>query len=153
MLEGIDENGNIIQHLITDSQGKASATVNTGNYTIRETKTKEEYKICEDKNVTINWNEELELKIENEKKKGQIKVIKQDKDDPNTKIEGVEFEIQDDEGKIVGLLKTNEFGEAVSSKLPIGNYYIRETKTLENYMLNTEEPLVCITYSKVISSL
>ena len=140
----IDENGNIIQHLITDSQGKASATVNTGNYTIRETKTKEEYKICEDKNVTINWNEELELKIENEKKKGQIKVIKQDKDDPNTKIEGVELEIQDDEGKIVGLLKTNEFGEAVSSKLPIGNYYIRETKTLENYMLNTEEVHVTV---------
>lgn len=140
----IDENGNIIQHLITDSQGKASATVNTGNYIIRETKTKEEYKICEDKNVTINWNEKLELKIENEKKKGQIKVIKQDKDDPNTKIEGVEFEILDDEGKLVGLLKTNELGEAISSKLPIGNYYIRETKTLDNYMLNTEEVHVTV---------
>ena len=140
----IDENGNIIQHLITDSQGKASATVNTGNYIIRETKTKEEYKICEDKNVTINWNEKLELKIENEKKKGQIKVIKQDKDDPNTKIEGVEFEILDDEGKLVGLLKTNELGEAISSKLPIGNYYIRETKTLENYILNTEEVHVMV---------
>ena len=140
----IDENGNIIQHLITDSQGEASATVNTGNYIIRETKTKEEYKICEDKNVTINWNEKLELKIENEKKKGQIKVIKQDKDDPNTKIEGVEFEILDDEGKLVGLLKTNELGEAISSKLPIGNYYIRETKTLENYILNTEEVHVMV---------
>ena len=62
----IDETGNIIDHLVTDSQGKASTTVNTGNYIVRETKTNEEYKIGEEKNVTVKWNENVELKIENE---------------------------------------------------------------------------------------
>jgi len=77
----IDESGNVIQHLITDSDGKASAKVNIGNYKIRETKTKQEYKIGKEESVTVNWNEVVELKIENEKKKGQIKIIKKDKED------------------------------------------------------------------------
>ena len=72
----IDESGNVIQHLITDSDGKASAKVNIGNYKIRETKTKQEYKIGKEESVTVNWNEVVELKIENEKKKGQIKQYK-----------------------------------------------------------------------------
>lgn len=134
----IDETGNIIDHLVTDSQGKASTTVNTGNYIVRETKTNEEYKIGEEKNVTVKWNENVELKIENEKKKGQIKIIKRDKDDFTIKLEGVEFEIQDKDEKLVSILKTDENGEAILSNIPIGNYYIKETKTLENYVLNDE---------------
>lgn len=140
----IDETGNIIDHLVTDSQGKASTTVNTGNYIVRETKTNEEYKIGEEKNVTVKWNEDVELKIENEKKKGQIKIIKRDKDDSTIKLEGVEFEIQDKDEKLVSILKTDENGEAILSNIPIGNYYIKETETLENYVLNEEKMQVTV---------
>lgn len=140
----IDEIGNIIDHLVTDSQGKASTTVNTGNYIVRETKTNEEYKIGEEKNVTVKWNENVELKIENEKKKGQIKIIKRDKDDSTIKLEGVEFEIQDKDEKLVSILKTDENGEAILSNIPIGNYYIKETETLENYVLNEEKMQVTV---------
>ena len=69
----IDASGKIIDHVVTDANGKASTTVNTGNYIVRETKTKQEYSIGVDKSVTVNWNETAELKIENEKKKGKIK--------------------------------------------------------------------------------
>ena len=144
----IDETGNIIDHLVTDSQGKASTTVNTGNYIVRETKTNEEYKIGEEKNVTVKWNENVELKIENEKKKGQIKIIKRDKDDSTIKLEGVKFEIQDKDEKLVSILKTDENGEAILSNIPIGNYYIKETETLENYVLNEEKMQVIVNEKK-----
>ena len=145
----IDETGNIIDHLVTDSQGKASTTVNTGNYIVRETKTNEEYKIGEEKNVTVKWNENVELKIENEKKKGQIKIIKRDKDDSTIKLEGVKFEIQDKDEKLVSILKTDENGEAILSNIPIGNYYIKETETLENYVLNEEKMQVIVNEDSV----
>ena len=145
----IDETGNIIDHLVTDSQGKASTTVNTGNYIVRETKTNEEYKIGEEKNVTVKWNENVELKIENEKKKGQIKIIKRDKDDSTIKLEGVKFEIQDKDEKLVSILKTDENGEAILSNIPIGNYYIKETETLENYVLNEEYMQVIVNEDSV----
>lgn len=145
----IDETGNIIDHLVTGSQGKASTTVNTGNYIVRETKTNEEYKIGEEKNVTVKWNENVELKIENEKKKGQIKIIKRDKDDSTIKLEGVKFEIQDKDEKLVSILKTDENGEAILSNIPIGNYYIKETETLENYVLNEEKMQVIVNEDSV----
>lgn len=145
----IDETGNIIDHLVTDSQGKASTTVNTGNYIVRETKTNEEYKIGEEKNVTVKWNENVELKIENEKKKGQIKIIKRDKDDSTIELEGVKFEIQDKDEKLVSILKTDENGEAILSNIPIGNYYIKETETLENYVLNEEKMQVIVNEDSV----
>ena len=145
----IDETGNIIDHLVTDSQGKASTTVNTGNYIVRETKTNEEYKIGEEKNVTVKWNENVELKIENEKKKGQIKIIKRDKDDSTIKLEGVKFEIQDKDEKLVSILKTDENGEAILSNIPIGNYYIKETETLENYVLKEKKMQVIVNEDSV----
>ena len=42
-------------------------------------------------------------------------------------------------GDKVETIKTNKDGYAISSKLPLGKYYIVETKTLENYILNTEK--------------
>ena len=140
----IDESGNVIQHLITDSDGKASAKVNIGNYKIRETKTKQEYKIGKEESVTVNWNEVVELKIENEKKKGQIKIIKKDKEDSNIGLKGVEFEIRDKDEKLVKILKTDEKGEAITPNLPIGNYYIQEIKTLDNYILNEDKVQVTV---------
>lgn len=140
----IDESGNVIQHLITDSDGKASAKVNIGNYKIRETKTKQEYKIGKEESVTVNWNKVVELKIENEKKKGQIKIIKKDKEDSNIGLKGVEFEIRDKDEKLVKILKTDEKGEAITPNLPIGNYYIQEIKTLDNYILNEDKVQVTV---------
>ena len=140
----IDESGNVIQHLITDSDGKASAKVNIGNYKIRETKTKQEYKIGKEESVTVNWNEVVELKIENEKKKGQIKIIKKDKEYSNIGLKGVEFEIRDKDEKLVKILKTDEKGEAITPNLPIGNYCIQEIKTLDNYILNEDKVQVTV---------
>ena len=117
----IDASGKIIDHVVTDANGKASTTVNTGNYIVRETKTKQEYSIGVDKSVTVNWNETAELKIENEKKKGKIKIIKQDKDDNSVRLAGVKFKILNEKDECIEKLETDENGEALSKDLVIGN--------------------------------
>lgn len=135
----IDASGKIIDHVVTDANGKASTTVNTGNYIVRETKTKQEYSIGVDKSVTVNWNETAELKIENEKKKGKIKIIKQDKDDNSVRLAGVKFKILNEEDECIEKLETDENGEALSEDLVIGDYYIKEVETKDSYVLNNKK--------------
>ena len=144
----IDERGKVIDHVVTDNNGKASITVNTGNYTIRETKTQQEYSIGVDQSVTVKWNETAELKIENEKKKGKIKIIKQDKDNSEIKLAGVKFEILNDKEECVAILETDENGEAVTENLPIGDYYIKEVETKDNYVLNNEKVKVTVKFGE-----
>lgn len=133
----INSAGEIVNHLITDDNGKAECNnIDTGEYILRETKTKEEYKIGVDKNITINWNETLKIRLENEKKKGKIKVIKFDKEDENIKIPKVRFSILNSNNEEVQNIVTDENGEATSEDLPIGNYYLKETETAEKYILD-----------------
>ena len=77
--------------------------------------------------IIVNWNETSNIVIENEKKKGQIKIIKEDQEDSNIKLEGVEFQIIDKNNRIVEKIKTDKNGETITSRLPIGNYIIKET--------------------------
>lgn len=133
----IDFSGNIVKHLVTDVNGVAEVKdINTGNYTLRETLTKKEYNLAVDQNVLVNWNETMEYKMENEKKKGQIKIIKVDADYNEVKLEGVEFQIIDKNNHIIETIKTNSNGEAVTSRIPIGEYRLKEIKTDNMHILN-----------------
>lgn len=73
---------------------------------------------------------------------GQIKIIKEDASDSSIKLEGAEFEIYEDEACSKkawdGVLTTDENGEARSPILPVGKYYIKETKAPENYIKQIE---------------
>ena len=148
----IDFKGDIIKHLVTDVNGVAEVrNINTGNYTLRETLTKKEYNLAVDQDVTVNWNETMEFKIENEKKKGQIKIIKVDADYNETKLEGVEFQIIDKNNHVIETIITNSEGEAVTSRIPIGNYKIKEISlgTNEEYILNDEIHTILVEEDKI----
>jgi len=148
----IDINNKVIAHLITDANGEAFVSnINIGKYTLKETKTKENYNLCIDNNIEVKWDETTEIKIENEKKKGQIKIIKQDAENSNIKLEGVEFEIIDSNNKVVDKVVTDIDGIAVSSRLPIGEYKIKETNIGENhnYILNEEEFKIIVEDEKI----
>lgn len=148
----IDSNGKVVKHLVTDVNGIAEVkNINTGNYTLRETLTKKEYNLSIDQNVVINWNETMEYKVENEKKKGQIRIIKVDADYNEVKLEGVEFQIIDKNNNIIETIKTNSEGEAVTSRIPIGNYKIKEVSlgTNEEYVLNDEVKTVTVEEDKI----
>lgn len=137
----IDEDGNTIAHLITDVNGEAYIeNINIGKYILKETKTKREYNLCENEDIIVEWNETADVVIENEKQKGKIKVIKQDSEKNEIKLEGVKFQIFDINNKVVDEIITDENGEAYSSKLLIGEYKVKEIDLGNNvnYLLNDE---------------
>lgn len=147
-----DEKYNLIDILITDKQGEAESRdlPITNQYIIKETRTNKDY-ILNDKiiNVELKDNKVTEIKIENEKKKGKIKVIKVDEENNEIKLEGVEFEILNTKGEVIDKLKTDKEGVAVTKELPINEEYrIRETKTLDNYVLNKESKTIKIENDK-----
>ena len=142
--EVLDENDNLLETITTNEEGLAY----TSEYALRdfqkiklhETKTDKWYKLNDEKTeITLEANQIKSVVIENEKKKGQIQVIKVDKDNNEIKIPGVKFNVLDEEKNIVDALVTNEEGIAISKKLPIDkNYTIQEIETKENYVLIEE---------------
>lgn len=149
----LNENGEIVSHLTTDVNGEAELTnINTGKYTLKETKTKKEYNLCEDTDILVKWNETSEKTIENEKQKGKIKIIKEDLEDSNIKLSGIKFRILNKKDEIVEEIETNENGEAISSRLLIGEYKIKEVDlgNNKNYLLNNEIHIVQVENNKTI---
>lgn len=137
----INEDGNTIAHLITDVNGETYIeNINIGKYTLKETKTKREYNLCENEDIIVEWNKTADVVIENEKQKGKIKVIKQDSEKNEIKLEGVKFQIYDINNKVVDEIITDKNGEAYSSKLLIGEYKVKEIDLGKNvnYLLNNE---------------
>lgn len=114
----------------------------TGNYSLIEKNTGKWYNLAEDTNVKVEWNETTETTIENELKKGRVKVIKVDSENNEIKLAGVEFEVVDKDGNVLETITTNEQGEAYTSRYAIRDYeklYLHETKTNEFYKLNDKQ--------------
>ena len=124
----------------TDVNGELEIkNIRTGNYKLIETKTNKWYNLAGDTQIKVEWDKETTKTIENELKKGQVKVIKVDKDNNEVKLEGGEFEVLDENNKVLEKIVTDENGEALTSKYAIRDFSklkLRETKTLENYVLS-----------------
>ena len=151
--EVYDEKGNVVDTLITNEKGEAVSKKLPidQKYKIKETKTDKWYKLnTEPQTFNLKEDEITDITFTNEKKKGQIKVIKEDLNDSKIKLKDVEFKVYDEKGKVVDTLITDEKGEATTRELPIDQkYIIQETKTLQNYVLNNNKETVNITQDKI----
>ena len=110
-----------------------------GDYSLIETKTNKWYNLAEDTDVEIEWYLTKELQIENELKKGAIKIIKVDKEDNEVKLKNVKFNVMDKDGNLLEELITDENGEAQTSRYAIREFSelkVQEVETLENYVLD-----------------
>lgn len=125
---------------ITNEEGIAYIeNIRSGIATIKETKTNKIYKINDETySAEIKWNETTEITIKNEKLKGQIEVYKVDEEDNTYKLEGVEFQVINSNNEIVETITTNSEGYAITSRIPIGEYILKETKTDNMHILNDE---------------
>ena len=135
------EEDKMIGNYTTDENGEIFIKdLPIGKYTIKETKTDKWYNLDEnEKEIIVSQYETTETKIENETKKGQIKVIKIDSENNKIKLEGVKFEVQDKYGKVLETLITDKNGEATTSKYAVKDYenlYFKETETNSNYVLD-----------------
>ena len=136
------EDSKLIGTYYTDENGKIEIKdLRTGNYRIKEISTNEWYNLTDDKEVQIKWNETTEEKIEDELKKGQIRIIKVDKDNHEVKLKNIQFEVLDANDNVLEKIVTNEQGEAVTKEYALKDYSklrLREVDTNEMYELNNE---------------
>ena len=120
-------------------------------YTVQESKTLENYVLNETLQTVILAQDQItDITFTNELKKGQVKVIKVDKENNEVKLQGVEFKVYDEDNNIVDTLITDENGEATSKRLRIDKKYtVQESKTLENYVLNETPQTITLTQDQI----
>ena len=141
----------IVGNYTTDLNGEIKiSNLRVGNYILKETNKKNGYKLAKDIKIEIKANETNNITVENELEKGQIKVIKVDKDNNTIFIPDTKFEILDENKNYIETITTNENGEAFSSQLPSYNrvYYIHETEANSDYQLSDKEFEIGLTVDK-----
>lgn len=111
-----------------------------GEIIIKELENNKFYNISKNEYIIeLNYNESKNIEIENEIKKGNIKIIKVDDDNNEIKIEGVKFNIFDENGNLITTVITNDKGEADICNLPINHkYIIKEVESAKDYILSEE---------------
>ena len=149
----LDENGQVVDTIKTDSNGEAitKKLPIDQKYTVLEKSTLQNYVLSEEtQTVTLEQNQIKDITFENEKKKGQIRVIKVDMDDNEVLLEGVTFDVLDEKGQVVDTIKTDSNGEAITKRLPIDQKYtVLEKSTLQNYVLSEETQTVTLEQDKI----
>lgn len=129
--EVLNEKGKVIQTLKTNKNGEVTSIdlPISEKYTIRETKTLENYDITkETKTITLKENEISELKFDNYKGRGKIEIIKTSSDG---KVEGFSFKIYGTSytGEYFeSIFKTDENGHILIENVLEGNYTIEEVR-------------------------
>lgn len=125
-----------------------------GNIIVKEIETKENYKLNTNEIVVkLEYNTTKTIEIENEQKKGAIKIIKVDSNDNSIRIQGAKFEIYNENNELISTLVTDENGEATIQNLKLSTKYtIKEVETLEEYILS-EEPITIVLEEEQIKTL
>ena len=111
-----------------------------GEIIVKELENNKFYNISKNEYIVeLNYNESKNIEIENEIKKGNIKIIKVDADNNEIKIEGVKFNIFDENGNLITTVITNDKGEADICNLPINHkYIIKEVESAKDYILSED---------------
>ena len=136
-----DEDGNLVDTLVTDENGEATSKRLRidKEYKVVESKSLDNYVLNETpQTVTLKQDQITDMTFTNELKKGQVRVIKVDKDNNEVKLQGVEFKVYDEDGKLVDTLVTDENGECTSKALPKAKYTIKEVESPNFYVLTDE---------------
>ncbi|MGX7376886.1 MSCRAMM family protein [Carnobacterium maltaromaticum] len=139
-----DGEGNIVQTILTDEDGKGTALdLLYGSYTLEETKAPIGYTLDEtpypfeinDSEKAINLGEVTNQKILLPAPTGSIEFIKVDSE-TKSPLANAEFVIKDGEGNIVQTILTNEDGKGTALDLLYGSYTLEETKAPIGYTLD-----------------
>ncbi|HDR7615828.1 TPA: isopeptide-forming domain-containing fimbrial protein [Bacillus mycoides] len=136
----IVKDGVVVEHIITDKDGKAiSKPLAPGKYILKETKAPEGYQLKEKEfEVNVTGDGIFPITVENAMvDKGNVEITKVDKES-GAVLAGVEFEVQDEKDKVVRKVVTDKDGKANVSDLSVGKYKLVETKSLPGYKKLTE---------------
>ena len=115
-----------------------------------------------------DYGQYIEIKFSNKKIKGQIEIEKTGETfiidngsfhyENNLKLENIEFSLYADEdiitldgvvhykkGDLVQTITTNKDGKAIFTNLILGKYIVKETKTIDGYVIDLEEHKIELT--------
>ena len=133
-----NENDELIYHGKTNSDGLLVIdSMPRGKYYILEIETTEGYILNSDKvyfEITDN-NEIVEVKMENNKISGTVKLLKID--DEGNPLAGVKFALYDINNQLIGKYVTDENG-CIEIELDYGKYYLKEIETLDGYIISDQ---------------
>lgn len=139
---------------ITDGDGKIFIEkLKPGKYYLKESKNLDEYyELKNEIEIEIKWNEQIELNVANELKKGKAQVIKVNKENNEETIEGAQFEVSDEDGNILEIITTNAEGVAETKEYELKKYrnlFIREIYVPDEYILDEEQKKVELSEEKI----
>ena len=129
-------NGEHVGEHITDRNGYATVSgIGPGFYVVKEVKPPLNYILDETpKTVELKYDEPAIVQFEDKAMSGlHIKKIDSLTKEP---MEGVSFRVSEKDGRTIGEFKTDAQGSILIENLQPGWYTIRETDTLEGYILD-----------------
>lgn len=116
---------------------------------IEEIEVPSEYYIDYNNNIQIidlKYNKTNEVIFKNKKSRGKIEIFKTSLDyndflklNKDSVLEGVEFNVYDDNNNVVDTIVTDKNGKAVTKDLLLGTYYVKEAKSSNYYILNDKK--------------
>ena len=123
------KDGTEIARATTNSQGIATFQgLYQNSYVLKELSTNSNYVLNKvDFDVNVEYNKQTKLDIENEHKKGNLKIYKVDKDNNKIGLGNVTFDLYSEElEKVIGSYTTNVDGEIYIEQIRTGNYKLIE---------------------------
>ncbi|WP_192825593.1 SpaA isopeptide-forming pilin-related protein [Bacillus pacificus] len=148
------KDGKKVAELKTDESGKVmSPKLPLGEYTVKETKAPEGYKLSNKEwKVTIqNEKEVVKVEAENERILGSLQIIKTDDKDQAKRLSGAEFTLKDAQGNVVKEgITTDKSGIVKVDGLVPGEYTLEETKAPEGYELTKQVIHVTVDGEKIV---
>ena len=133
-----NESGEIVDEITTDELGIAvSKKLPLGTYYYQEIEAPENVVIDTNKyEFKLNENNQvIEKTVINKLKEGKLKIIKVDEN--NVPLEGVTFNIYDENKNLVDTIVTDKEGIAQSKELEKGKYYYQEIKAPEGIIVDS----------------
>lgn len=159
-LEGVEFNfryddGQNIGNFKTLKDG--SITINKlrqGKVIATEVKTREEYILnTEEQEIVLDYNDSQSITIENEHKRGDLKVYKMDADNNKIAIGGVRFALYSYEfDKIIGYYTTDANGEIYIKGLRTGKWALIEKETNKWYNLLDEQVEIKVEWNETTNT-
>ena len=142
-----DSGNNPIAQETSDDRGYVRfENLTAGRYYLRELENEGYISDIQRKTVYVRSGETTEVEWKNTPITGQIQITKRSADynptnglPAGTLLEGAVFEITDKAGNVVDTIRTNNRGLAVSKRLPLSRYFVREIKAPEHYGISEKE--------------
>ena len=142
-----DSGNNPIAQETSDDRGYVRfENLTAGRFYLRELENEGYIPDTQRKTVYVRSGETTEIEWQNTPITGQIQITKRSADynptnglPAGTLLEGAVFEITDKAGNVVDTIRTNNRGLAVSKRLPLSRYFVREVKAPEHYGISEKE--------------